>query len=167
MWLVRLALRRPEGIRGPPCSKRVLNRPIQEVAALGRARLLNELAREEVAVARVELHMTREVVGGQQIDLGADVAGGGSGSRPEHGSRLVVDRIAIGCAPEEVLLKGQDQVADRGHDEAPAGTDDVLAPDEVDVPEVGVAIRVELIERADAPARALVSARIIELEVDA
>src|SRR6266478_7785745 len=162
MWLVRLALRRPEGIRGPPCSKRVL----KEVAALGRARLLNELAREEVAVARVELHMTREVVGGQQIDLGADVAGGGSGSRPEHGSRLVVDRIAIGCAPEEVLLKGQDQVADRGHADAPAGTDDVLPPDVVDVAEVRVAIRIKLIEGADVPARLFVSARIVELEVD-
>src|SRR5258705_430514 len=99
--------------------------------------------------------------------LGADVAGGGPGARAEYGSRLVVDGIAIGCAPEEVLLKGQDQTADRGHGEAPAGTDDVLPPDVVDVAEVRVAIRKELIEGADVPARAFVSARIVELEVDA
>src|SRR5260370_12944276 len=148
-------------------SERVLNRPVQEVAAPRRARLLNELAGEEVAVARVELHMPREVVGGQQIDLGADVAGGGPGPRAEYGSSLVVEGIAIGCAPEEVLLKGQDQTADRGHADAPAGTDDVLPPDVVDVAEVRVAIRIELIEGADVPARFFVSARIIEFEVDA
>src|ERR1700693_1826689 len=46
-------------------SERVLNRPIQEVAAPGRARLLNELAGEEVCVARIELHVTGKVVGSQ------------------------------------------------------------------------------------------------------
>src|SRR6266851_7989198 len=109
--------------------------------------------------------MTRDVVGGQQIHLGADVTGGRPSPRPEHGARLVIERIAIGRAPEEVLLERQGQVAERGHDQAPAGTDDVLPPDIVDVPQVRMGIRKELIEGADGPARPLVPTRIVELEV--
>src|SRR6266480_2195807 len=147
-------------------SERVLNRRIQEVAVLVRPRLPDELAGEEMAVARIAEQVTREVIGGQQIRLGADVTCGGQGPRPEHGSRLVVERIAIGRAPEGVLLERKRQVANGRRRESRTGADDVLPPDVVDVPEVRVAIRIELVEGADVSAGLAVAARVIELEVD-
>src|SRR6266550_1735155 len=148
-------------------SEGVLHRRIQEIAVLVRPRLPDELAGREVAVACIAQQVTREVVCGQQIHLGADVTGGGHDPRPEHASRLVVDRVAIGGSPEEVLLQGQGQIVDGGHRESRAGADDVLPPDVVDVSQVRVAIRVELVEGADASARPLVPTRIVELQVDA
>src|SRR5207237_10719768 len=87
--------------------------------------LSDELAREEVAVARLDLQVTCEVIGGEQIHLRADVAGPGAGARPEDGCGLVVDRIAVGCAPEEILLKGEREIADRFQGGACEGADDV------------------------------------------
>src|SRR5437867_13237701 len=88
-------------------SERVLNRRIQEVAVLVRARLADELAGEEAAVTRIAEDVTGKGVIGEKVDLRADVAGGGRGPRPEHRAALVVQRVTIGIPPEEVVLEGQ------------------------------------------------------------
>src|SRR5437870_11706930 len=96
-----------EGLEG------VLDRAVQEIAVPRRTGLPDELAREEVAVARIDLQVTREVIGGEQIYLRADVAGPGAGARPEDGCGLVVDCIAVGCAPVGILLEGEREIAYR------------------------------------------------------
>src|SRR5262245_4276011 len=101
---------------------------------------MDESAGEEITVARVTLQVTREVIRGEEISLRADIARGGSGSRAEHSRRLVVDRVAIGRAPEKILLERERKIADRAEGEAGVGTDDVLPSDVVDVTEKRMAI---------------------------
>src|SRR5258705_4059838 len=148
-------------------SERVLNRHVVEVAVLVLARLVDELPGEEVAVARIALKVTGEVVGCEKVGLGADIASGRGGPGPQHATTLVVKRVLIRRPPEEVLLERKRQPLDRADDDSPVGADDVLSPDVVDVPQVRVAVRVELIERLDVPSSPVVTARVIELEVDA
>src|ERR1700704_5779745 len=93
-----------------------------------------------------------KVVGGEEVDFRAHGAGSGFGPPPEHGPSLAVERVAIGRAPEEVLLEGDGEVGDRSHGEAGTGTDDILPADVVDVPEEGVGRRVERVEGADVAA---------------
>ena len=128
---------------------------------------MDESAREKIAVARIALQMAREVVGGEEIGFRADVAGSGSVCRTDYGRGLVVDRIANGGSPEEILLERDRKIAHRAHGNATAGTDDVLPPDVIDVAKIRMAVREELIEGADASTGLLVSARIVELEVGA
>src|SRR3989442_7995392 len=149
------------------CSERVLDREVIEVAVFVLSRLLDELAGEEVAIAGIALNVTGEVVGGENVGLGTDVAGGGAGPRPQHATTLVVDRVMIGGPPEEILLERKREVADRADADAGVGTDEVLSPDVVDVPQVRVVIRVERIERADVSPGPVVSARVVELDVNA
>src|SRR5882724_7557642 len=153
--------------RESPCSERVLDRHVVEVAVLVLARLGNELAGEEVAIARIALDVTGDVVGGENVGLRADVAGGGGRPRPQHATTLVVKRVTIRGPPEEVLLERQREALDRADGDPGVGADEVLAPDVVDVSQVRVRVRVELIERADVSAGSVVSARVIELDVDA
>ena len=89
---------------GPRFSERILKRRVDEVAGLMRPALVDESAREKIAVARIALQMAREVVGGEEIGFRADVAGSGSVCRTNDGRGLVVDRIANGGSPEEILL---------------------------------------------------------------
>ena len=118
-----------------PLSERILNSRIEEVAVLGRPCFPDKLAGEEVAVAPIAEQVTRKVVGGEEVDFRANVAGSGLVPPPEHGPSLAVERVAIGRAPEEVLLEGDGEVGDRSHGEAGTGTDDILPADVVDVPE--------------------------------
>src|SRR5437867_5489589 len=148
-------------------SERVLDRHVVEVAVPVLAGLVDELAGEEVAIARRTLEVTGEVVGGENVGLGADVARGGGGPRPQHGATLVVNRVLIRRSPEEVLLGRKGEALDRADTDPAVGGEDVLSPDVVDVPQVGVGVRVELTERSDVPSTPAVSARIVELEVDA
>lgn len=90
--------------RGDRFSERILKRCVEEVAGLVRARVVDESAREKIAVARITLQVAREVIGGEEIGFRADVAGSGSVCRTDYGRGLVVDRIANGGSPEEVLL---------------------------------------------------------------
>ena len=120
-----------------------------------------------MAVARVHLQVTREVIGGEQIDLRADVAGPGAGARPEDGPGRAVDGIAVGCAPEEILLEGEREIADRFHADADEGADDVLSSDEVHIPQERVGARLELVEGADVASGLAVAARIVELDIHA
>ena len=85
-------------------SERVLKRRIDEVAGLVRPRVVDESAGEKIAVAHIALQVAREVVGGEEIGFRPDVAGSGSVCRTDYGRGLVVDRIAIGRAPEKILL---------------------------------------------------------------
>src|SRR5205809_1187224 len=149
------------------CSERVLDREVIEVAVFVLSRLLDELAGGEVAIAGVALDVMGEVVGGENVDLGAHVAGGGAGPRPQHATTLVVDRVMIGGPPEEILLERKREVADRADADAGVGTDEVLSPDVVDVPQVRVVVWVERVERSDVPSWPVVSARVVELKVDA
>src|SRR5207249_2859618 len=103
-----------------------------------RPRLADELAGEEAAVPRVAEDVTCQVVGGEEVDLRADVAGGGAGSGPENSAGLVVDRVAIRRSPEEVLLEGQREIVDRADGESRIRADDVLPADVVDVAEEGM-----------------------------
>src|SRR5206468_12817820 len=103
-----------------------------------------------------------EVVGGENVGLGAHVAGGGAGRRPQHATTLVVDRVMIGGPPEEILLERKREVADRADADAGVGTDEVLSPDVVDVPQVRVAVWVERVERSDVPSWPVVSARVVD-----
>src|SRR2546421_11388439 len=96
-------------VRRSACSERELERRVVEVAVLILARLVDEVAGEEAAVARIAEEVTGEVVGRIHVGLGADVAGGGAGSRPQHATTLVVERVMIGGSPEEVLLKRKRQ----------------------------------------------------------
>src|SRR5260370_19035938 len=148
-------------------SERVLERHVVEVAVLVLARLADELAGEEAAVARIALEMTGDVVGGENVGLRADVAGGGGGSRPQHATTLVVDRVTIRRPPEKVLLERKREPVDRAEGEPGVGAHDVLSPDVVDIPQERVGVRVELTERSDVPSGPVVSARVVELEVDA
>src|SRR5216684_265185 len=148
-------------------SERVLDRHIVEVAVLVLARLADELAGEEAAVARIALEVTGEVVGGENVGLRADVAGGGGGPRPQHATTLVVNRVTIRRPPEKVLLERKREPVDRADGEPGVGADDVLSPDVVDIPQERVGVRVELIERSDVASGPVVSARVVELEVDA
>src|SRR5712692_3353761 len=116
-------------------SERVLERHVVEVAVLVLARLADELAGEEAAVARIALEMTGEVVGGENVGLRADVAGGGGGPRPQHATTLVVNRVTIRRPPEKVLLERKRKPVDRGDGEPGVGADDVLSPDVVDIPQ--------------------------------
>src|SRR5207245_1686845 len=145
----------------------VLDRGVQEIGGPRRTGVPDELAREEVAVARVHLQVTREVIGGEQIDLRADVAGPGAGARPEDGPGGAVDGIAVGCAPEEILLEGEREIADRFHADADEGADDVLSSDEVHIPQERVGARLELVEGADVASGLAVAARIVELDIHA
>jgi len=85
-------------------SERILKRRIDEVAGLVRPRLVDESAGEKIAVAHIALQVAREVVGGEEIGFRPDVAGSGSVCRTDYGRGLVVDRIANGGSPEEILL---------------------------------------------------------------
>src|SRR2546427_5207384 len=151
----------------PRLSERVLQRRVEEVAVLVPPGLVDEFSRIEVAIAGVALQVTREVVGAKQVRLCPDVAGSGSGSRPEHPSGLVVERITIGRSPEEILLKRERKIAHRGYRDSGIGTDDILPPDVIHVTKERVGVRVELIEGADASAGLLIAAGIVELEIDA
>src|SRR6266850_557198 len=122
-------------------SERVLDRHVVEVAVPALAGLVDELAGEEVAIARVALDVPGDVVGGEDVRLGPDVAGGRGGPRPQDGTTLVVDRVAIRGSPEEVLLQRQRETVHRAEADARAGADDVLPADVVDVPQVRVGIR--------------------------
>src|SRR2546428_7560494 len=147
--------------------ERVLDRHVVEVAVLVLARLVDELAGEEAAIARIALEVTGEVVGGEHVGLGADVASGGGGPRPQHGTTLVVNRVMIRRPPEEVLLERQREPLDRADADPAVRTDDVLSADVVDVPQVRVGVRVGLVARSHVPSAPVVSARVVELEVDA
>src|SRR2546428_7496174 len=147
--------------------ERVLDRHVVEVAVLVLARLVDELAGEEAAIARIALEVTGEVVGGENVGLGADVASGGGGPRPQHGSTLVVNRVMIRSPPEEVLLERQRETLDRADADPGVGAENVLSPDVVDVPQERVGVRVELTERPDVPSPPVVAAGVVELDVDA
>src|SRR5260370_12486470 len=132
-------------------SERVLERHVVEVAVLVLARLADELAGEEAAVARIALEMTRDVVGGENVGLRADVAGGCGGSRPQHTTTLVVDRVSIRRPPEKVLLDRKREPVDRAEGEPGGGAHDVPSPDVVDIPQEPAGVRPELTERSAAP----------------
>src|SRR5712692_3014632 len=121
------------GERCPRLSERVLKRRVEEIAVLVTPGLVDEFSGGEVAVAGVALQVTREVVGAKQVRLRPDVAGPGSRSRTQHGPGCIVERIAIGRSPEEILLKRERKIAHRGYRDSGIGTDDVLPPDVVDV----------------------------------
>src|SRR5207253_10853151 len=107
-------------VRSPAGSERVLDGRVGEVAVVVLGRLADGLAGEEAAVARIAQEVTGEVVGGVHVGLGADVAGGGAGPRPQHATTLVVQRITIRGPPEEVLLEREREVLDRADADAGA-----------------------------------------------
>src|SRR3989442_7619002 len=148
-------------------SERVLDRHVVEIAVLVLARLVDELAGEEMARARIAQEVTGQVVGAENVGLGDYVAASGGGPRLQHRTTLVVDRVMIRSPPEEVLLERQREPLDRADADPGVGAEDVLSPDVVDVPQVRVAVRIELIERSDVPSGPVVTARVLELEVDA
>src|SRR3989442_937532 len=150
---------------GPRFSEGVLQRRIEEVAISVPAGLVDKSAAGEETVARVALQMAREVVSGEQIRLRADVALMGSACRPEHGGGLIVDAVTIGGAPEQILLQRERKIVYRAYGNTGIWTDDVLAPDVVDVAKIPMAVRKELIEGANAAAALSITARIVELEI--
>src|SRR6266403_571810 len=154
-------------VRRPAGSEAVLERRVVEVACLVLARLVEELAGEEVAIARIAQEVTGEVVDAVHVGLRAEVAVAVGPRRPQHATTLVVNRIAIRRPPEPVLLERQREVLDRADADTAVGADDVLTADVVHVSQERVGVREELIERPDVPAGPVVSARVVELDVDA
>src|SRR5207245_7503622 len=102
MTVARSGLRTACAQGGGRRSERVLNRRVQEVAVLVRARLADELAGEEAAVTRIAEDVTGKGVIGEKVELRADVAGGGRGPRPEHSAAHVVRGGAFGIPRVEV-----------------------------------------------------------------
>ena len=60
-------------------------------------------------------------------------AGLGAGARPEDSTELVVECVAIRHPPEEILLEGEREIAERAHGNAGARADDALPADGVDL----------------------------------
>src|SRR5437899_12667142 len=110
MTVARSGLRTACAQGGGRRSERVLNRRIEEVAVLVRARLADELAGEEAAVTRIAEEGTGKVVIGEKIDLRADVAGGRRGPRPGHRTALVVKRGTIGIPADEGTAEREGEV---------------------------------------------------------
>ena len=69
------------------------------------ARLVDKPFCVEVAVVRVTEDAAREVVG----------AGGGPFPRRRSGPGMIVNSIAIGCSPEEILLERERKPVHRAH----------------------------------------------------
>ena len=65
---------------------------------------MDESAGKKIAIAHIALQVAREIIGGEDIGFRADVAGSGSVRRTDYRRGLVVDRIANGGSPEEILL---------------------------------------------------------------
>ena len=126
---------------------------------------MDESTGEKIAVTRVTLQVAREVIGGEEIGFRADVAGSGSVCRTDYGRGLVVDRVLIGRAPEKILLERERKIVDRAESDAGVWTDNVLPSDVVDVAKKRMAVRVELVESADASSALFISARIVKLKV--
>src|SRR5262249_20630055 len=105
-------------------SEGVLQGQVVEVAVRVSPGLADEVAGEEVAVARVAEGVGGEVVPGVEVGLGAAVAGPGARAGPQHRPALVVERVSIRGPPEEVLLQREGQVADRRDADAGARAHD-------------------------------------------
>ena len=112
---------------------------------------MDKSAGEKIAVAGVTLQVAREVIIGKQIGFRADVAGRGCGSRTKHSRGFVVDSILNGRAPEKILLQRERKILHRADGDASVGTDDVLPSDVIDIAEIRVAVRIELVERPTPP----------------
>ncbi|MEX2212824.1 MAG: hypothetical protein WD768_01765 [Phycisphaeraceae bacterium] len=78
---------------GDAGSEHVLHCDIEEVEILRRAGLLDVLAREEVAVAELELGVLVELVADEQVDLRADLAGEPGACETERRAARVVARV--------------------------------------------------------------------------
>src|SRR5438094_3712354 len=100
---------------GPRFSERILDGRIEGVAIFVAAGLFDKSSAGEEAVARVALEMAGEVVGREQVRLRADVERPGAGSRAQQHAGFVVEAIAIGCSPEEILLERERKPVHRAH----------------------------------------------------
>ena len=119
----------------------------EEVDVLGAPGLPNEVAGEDVAVAPREGRVPAEFVNQPDVDLRRDGLGRAQVAGPQHSATHVVDRILIALSPEPERPCRHDRSRSRTQCQSNARGQDVLSPDQVGEAEIGVAQRIELVER--------------------
>jgi hypothetical protein len=115
-----------------------------------------------MVVADVPEHPRIELVCGDEIRLGTDVALRRSDSRPEHPSAVAIERIVNVGAPEQELGEQNRQRLDRSNTQPAARADDILPSHVVHRAEIRVIGGIELVERAHMAAWSIVAARVIK-----
>src|SRR5688572_2971250 len=94
--IARRSLRRPAA-----SSERERHGDVSEIDSFVRPGFLEEIAGEEVAVARVSGNVAVDLPVDQQVDFAADEPLAAARSRAEHAARGVVNRVGLALAPEQ------------------------------------------------------------------